>query len=69
MILFTLYNKIIDADFYLSKSTKDFSSSERSSNIFPPVLGINAFKVISTRPDIFDKSLGGVIYGVVILLP
>ena len=44
-------------------------SRERRPDVFPPILGVNTVKIISTRPDILDKALWRVINRIVILFP
>lgn len=36
--------------------------------VFPTEFAIDGFEVVGARPDIFDRSLGGIISGVVVLL-
>jgi hypothetical protein len=37
--------------------------------VLPPVLGINLLEVISSRPNVIERSSGGILASVVVLLP
>jgi len=44
------------------------SSSERRTDVFPSVLGIDRLKVVCAWPDVVDGALRGVVDSVVVLL-